>query len=183
MSVPRILFRHYRCSQARGHEGTLPRSWRQGEIPRGFREHARYHGVLAAHARLRSAVIATAGPSEVLACQLRAAAARMELDGDAQVPAPEPPPPTRAARYAWAMLLARIYEVLPLFCPRCGGAMRIVAFVTEADAVRRVLEHVGESAAPSPLLPSRAPPWEEFAWDGGGEADVDQRTAYADEPW
>jgi hypothetical protein len=114
----------------------------------------------------RSAVIATAGPSEALAFQLRAAAARMELDADAQVPAPEPPPPTRAERYAWAMLLARIDEVLPLVCPRCGGAMRILAFVTEAASVRRILEQLGEAATPAPLSPSRAPPWEEFAGMG-----------------
>jgi hypothetical protein len=107
---------------------------------------------------LRSAVIATAGLSEALACQLRQAAARMGLDGDAQVPAPEPPPPTRAARYPWAMLLARIYEVLPLVFPRCSGAMRILAFVTEVATVRRVLEHVGEAATPSPPSPLRAPP-------------------------
>ena len=50
-------------------------------------------------------------------------------------------------------------------------------------SVRRILEHVGESAAPSPLSPSRAPPWAEFAWDGGGGDSVDQRTAYTDEPW
>ncbi len=61
--------------------------------------------------------------------------------------------------------------------------MRILAFVTEAAALRRILAHVGESAAPSPLLPSRAPPWEEFAWGGDGEGDVDQRTATTDEPW
>jgi hypothetical protein len=132
---------------------------------------------------LRSAVIATAGPSEALACRLRTAAARMELDGDAQVPAPEPPPSPRAVRYAWAMLLARIYEVLPLVCPRCGGAMRILAFVTEGDNVRRILEHVGEAATPAPLSPSRAPPWAEFAWEGCGEESADQRTAFADEPW
>ncbi len=107
----------------------------------------------------------------------------MELASEDDPPAPEPPPPTRAARYAWAMLLARIYEVPPLVCPRCGGAMRILAFVTEAAALRRILEQVGESARPSPLSPSRAPPWEEFAWGGGGEADVDQRTAYTNEPW
>ncbi len=81
------------------------------------------------------------------------------------------------------MLLARIYAVLPLVCPRCGGAMRILAFVTEAAAVRRILEHLGKSARPSPLSPSRAPPWAEFAWEGGGEDCVDQRTAYTDEPW
>ena len=36
------------------------------------------------------------------------------------------------ARYLWAMLLARIYEALPLTCPRCRADMRIVAFITEA---------------------------------------------------
>ncbi len=139
--------------------------------------------MLAPHARLRSAVVATAGPSEALACRLRQAAARMELASDGELPAPEPPPSMRTVRYAWAMLLARIYEVLPLVCPRCGGAMRIVAFVTEQASVRRILEHVGEAARPSPLSPSRAPPWAEFAWEGGGDGDLDQRTAFADEPW
>ncbi|MES9906091.1 MAG: hypothetical protein ABW168_25865 [Sedimenticola sp.] len=27
----------------------------------------------------------------------------------------------------WAMLLAMIYEINPLVCPRCGGEMRIIA--------------------------------------------------------
>ena len=35
-------------------------------------------------------------------------------------PAAEPAP-RRAARYAWALLLARIYEVLPLVCPECAS--------------------------------------------------------------
>ena len=30
----------------------------------------------------------------------------------------------------WAALIARIYEVLPLIWPHCGGAMRIVASIT-----------------------------------------------------
>ena len=37
----------------------------------------RYYGVLAPHAALRQAVIATAGPGEALAMQLREAAAAM----------------------------------------------------------------------------------------------------------
>ena len=36
--------------------------------------------------------------------------------------------------------------------------MRILAFVTESATVRCILEHVGESAVPSPLSPSGAPP-------------------------
>ncbi len=72
-----------------------------------------------------------------------------------------PPPSTRTAHYAWAMLLARIYEVLPPVCPRCGGAMRILAFVSAAATARCVPEHVE---------------------GGGGDGDDDQRTRYSDEP-
>lgn len=107
--------------------------------PRSHR--VRYFGVLAPHARLRAAVIATAGPSEVLASQLREAAARMELSDELAPPAPKPPPATRDERYTWAMLLARIYDVLPLVCARCGHAMRVLAFVTERASLRRILAH------------------------------------------
>ena len=34
----------------------------------------------------------------------------------------------RAARYAWVLLLARIDEMLPLRCSKCGGAIRIIAW-------------------------------------------------------
>ncbi|MBL8407374.1 hypothetical protein [Candidatus Accumulibacter contiguus] len=65
------------------------------------------------------------------------------------------------ARYAWALLLARIYEVFPLLCPRCGGEMRIIAFITDAGAVRDILTHLGEPTSPPRLMPARAPPlWE-----------------------
>jgi hypothetical protein len=46
------------------------------------------------------------------------------------------------------MLLARIYEAFPLTCPQCGTEMRIVAFITEAAPVQRILSHIGEPALP-----------------------------------
>lgn len=67
----------------------------------------------------------------------------------------------RAARYAWALLIARIYEAFPLVCPRCGSEMRIIAFITDAGAVRDILTHLGEPTSPPRLMPARAPPlWE-----------------------
>ena len=74
--------------------------------------------MLAPHARLRAAVVATAGPGEALAHQLRDAASRMELPETIKPPSASP---SRRERYAWAMLLARIYEVLPLVCPQCNA--------------------------------------------------------------
>ena len=31
----------------------------------------------------------------------------------------------------WAEMIRKVYEVDPLVCPRCGGTMRVVAFLTE----------------------------------------------------
>ena len=67
----------------------------------------------------------------------------------------------RAARYAWALLLASIYEVFALLCPKCGGKMRIIAFMTEARSIRQILEHLGEPSSPPAVAPARGPPlWE-----------------------
>ena len=39
--------------------------------------------------------------------------------------------------------------------------MRIIAFVTEAAPVERILTHIGEPPRPPPIMPARGPP----AWD------------------
>ena len=58
-------------------------------------------------------------------------------------------PVRQAARFVRAMLLARIYEVFPLICPKYVGMMKIIAFmarghpVDEGVAVRKILAHLG----------------------------------------
>lgn len=39
----------------------------------------------------------------------------------------------------WAELIRKVYEVDPLVCPRCGGRMRVVAFLTEPAVVDRIV--------------------------------------------
>ena len=56
------------------------------------------------------------------------------------------------------MLLARLFASLPLVCPNCGADMRIVAFITEAAPVQRILNHSGEPAEPPRISPARGPP-------------------------
>jgi hypothetical protein len=46
------------------------------------------------------------------------------------------------ARRRWAELLRHMYEVDPHQCPACGGAMRIVAFLTERAVIDAILQHV-----------------------------------------
>jgi hypothetical protein len=54
-------------------------------------------------------------------------------------------------------LLARIYEVLPLVCPRCGGEMRLIVFMTRPTAIGAVLTHLGEPITPPPPAPPLRP--------------------------
>ncbi len=70
---------------------------------------------------------------------------------------PEPAadwPALRARRRRWAELLRRVFQVEVETCPRCGGAMRIVAFVTEPAVVRRILAHLAQRG-----IEARAGPW------------------------
>jgi Putative transposase len=48
----------------------------------------------------------------------------------------------------------------------CGGELKIIAFLTEADPVRRILIHIGEPITPPRLTPARAPAdWIEIDFD------------------
>ena len=72
------------------------------------------------------------------------------------------------ARHLWVTLLVRIYEAFPLTCPQCGAEMWIIAFITEAVAVRAILEQVDESADPDRIAQTRGPPsWYKRATEKG----------------
>ena len=75
-------------------------------------------------------------------------------------------PALQARRRRWAELLQRIFEVDPLRCPRCGGTMKILAFVLDHDVVHAILKHLRRLGLDPSALPehdqggqaSRAPP-------------------------
>jgi hypothetical protein len=124
-------------------------------LPRKHRH--RYHGVLAPNAPLRQAVIAYAG----LPWGDKPALPDQEpvdiedlTQGESRI--------ASSTVYLWAMLIARIYEILPLVCPQCGGEMEIIAFITEVDPIHRVLNHIGEPTTPPQIASARAQPVE---WD------------------
>jgi hypothetical protein len=85
--------------------------------------------------------------------------------------------PRPAARYAWAVLLAQTYEVFPLVCPRCGGEIRIISFITDAHDVCDILSHLGESISPQRLMRARAPPLGERQGAILGEDDIQAQPA------
>jgi hypothetical protein len=127
-----------------------------GLIPPPRRHRHRYHGVLAPNSPLRAA--ATASGRD----------AADDPSAAAEIAAPPAAPARNArspARYLWVMLLARLFESLPLVCPNCGADRRIIAFLSEATPIERILTHIGEPPRPPPIAPARGPP----AWDDAPE--------------
>jgi hypothetical protein len=64
--------------------------------------------------------------------------------------------PGRAeSRRRWAQLIQRVFEVDPLSCPRCGGAMRVLGFIEsyQAEIIERILRHLGLWHRPAPRGP------------------------------
>ena len=55
---------------------------------------------------------------------------------------------------SWAACIKRIYEVNPLECPKCKGAMRIVAFIQDEYAIREIMKSQGiPDFRPPPKIP------------------------------
>ena len=47
------------------------------------------------------------------------------------------------AKRAWARLTTQVYEVDPLVCPQCAGAMRIIAPIEQSEVIEKILTHLG----------------------------------------
>ena len=159
----------------------------------------RYCGVLAPNAKLRKAVTATAGPAGATLQVLEEARRKMGFaDAEDEDDGPRPLSsdegerrslPGKVAARCWALLLARIFEYLPLVCTRCGEPMRLIAFILDPPVVERILVHIGEPTEAPVVLPARSPPQGELSFDAGVEAaggeawpEIDQ-TGGSDDGW
>ena len=43
---------------------------------------------------------------------------------------------------AWARLLAKVYEVDPLVCPKCGSEMKVIAVIDDAHEIKHILRYL-----------------------------------------
>ncbi|HYN05564.1 MAG TPA: transposase zinc-binding domain-containing protein [Vicinamibacteria bacterium] len=71
----------------------------------------------------------------------------------AQMPEASTEPPRRRSSPTWARLIARIYQVDPLVCTRCGRKMQMIAFLTDQLSIKRILDHLGLSEPPQDKPP------------------------------
>ncbi len=69
--------------------------------------------------------------------------------------------PRAGSPSTWAMLIKRVYEIDPLQCPKCGGAMKIISFIErrQREVIERILRHCNLWQGPvRTLANARGPP-------------------------
>jgi hypothetical protein len=109
----------------------------------------RYHGLFAPHATHRAKLAALLPPSDDR--QPTAAGSTTEpvasTQADGLGPA-APAKPSRPARIAWSTLLRRVFRIDVEHCPNCSGPLKLIALITEAAVISRILNHLGLPADP-----------------------------------
>jgi len=95
----------------------------------------RYGGCLAPHSQLRRLITPTPRQRGVEAPEAGSA----------------------SPRWGWARLLKRVFAFDMERCPACGrGTLRIIAAITHADVIRKILRHCKLAAEPPPIASARA---------------------------
>lgn len=62
-----------------------------------------------------------------------------------------------SSRVEWAVLMRRTFGFDALKCPHCGARMRVLATISEPDAVKKILAHLGMRTDPLPRARARDP--------------------------
>ena len=101
----------------------------------------RFHGVLGPSAKWRASIVPAPEVPTSTACDC----------GDGK------PAKTRRRNYAWASLMARVFEVDVLECPHCKGRLRILTAIHPPENTRKILACLGLPTRAPPLQPVTAP--------------------------
>jgi len=101
----------------------------------------RYFGILASAAKLRPSIVPVPPPASTAA------------PGGHRNTAEEQNPHPR--NYTLAQLMARIFAVDVLECPRCGSRMRILAAIEDPSVAGKILDCLGLPSRPPPVAPAR----------------------------
>ena len=95
----------------------------------------RYWGCLAPHSHLRGAITPTP---------------RQQGMDESEASSATP-------HWSWARLLKRVFARDLGTCPLCQrGTLQIIAAITQAEVIRKILRHLKRAADPPPIAPARA---------------------------
>jgi len=65
----------------------------------------------------------------------------------------EEEPAKRRCTASWARLIAKVFHADPLTCRKCGGKLKIVAYLHDQVAIQQILAHLGLSPPEEPKPP------------------------------
>lgn len=75
--------------------------------------------------------------------------ATADVSGRVVETAPDPPS-MHPRRAQWADLMRHAFGYDLLWCPRCGGKMKLLACILDRESIRKILTHRGLRAEPPP---------------------------------
>lgn len=131
-------------------------------IPNKYEQTVRYYGYYsnksrgvrakaeanAVEAALNAAAKISGGNSgnSTYATQENSSASPLQTSPEAENPTVIVPISLSRKRFKknWARLIRKIYNIDPLKCSNCGGKMRIIAFIEEETAIRKILTHLNK---------------------------------------
>ena len=103
-------------------------------VPRPRLHLIRFHGVLAPHAKLRSAIVPQPVPEQAtIACE------------HACDSSTKPCPPSGAAKISWARLLKRVFDQDLEHCPNCGSELKMIAAIEDPAVIGQILRSLNLS--------------------------------------
>lgn len=103
-------------------------------VPPPRKNQVRYHGVFAPNSSLRGKIVLAPKPTE-------------PQPQTAPAEAAQPRHPTRK-RLGWAKLMARVFGIDVLECPRCKSKLQVLSFITEPDVITNILKSLKMATAP-----------------------------------
>ncbi len=89
-------------------------------IPNKYEQTIRYYGYYSARTRGKRRIVAYEDQTIIL--------------DDTDKP--------KSINRSWASLIKRIYEVDPLVCEKCGGMMKIIAFITDWSEIQKIIKNL-----------------------------------------
>jgi hypothetical protein len=122
-------------------------------VPRPRFHMVRFHGILAPAASRRDEVVPCVpvevqGPPQGQCAPATDTCASNTLGGEEGHGSP------RRGRLSWAQLMRRVFQVDVMVCPRCAGALRIMAEVRSPAAIRAILNCLKLPSRPPPIAPA-----------------------------
>ena len=58
----------------------------------------------------------------------------------------------KKSKASWARLIAKIYEVDPMICDKCGSEMKVISIIIDSYEIKKILKHLVKSGKAPPGL-------------------------------